>query len=498
MIGPNTRQSFRPNSSLFCIIVGFGFGLLLGIASLRFSPLLALGMLLGAVFVYAILKRPEVGLLCILVMTSSIVFENDLPLIPIGGGSLNIPDVFLLALLGLIFLRWLLEPSFKIVRTPLDWPLLVFYGVMLLSTFIAIGQSSLGVVEARRGIRVMSYYLTFFVVTNLVRERRQLNFLLNGLFLLATIVAAAMVMQFLLGNSLTLLPGRVEVLKTQRSVFEDVTRILPPGLSILLVSFVATFCILVLQKFKPPVWLQFLQWALLGVAIVVTFLRSYWAALAMVFVLLVYLVRGYDRQRLMVWGLVVMSSAAVVLLLVFSDPNSKAAKLVGASTDRGNTLLSSGTFQGQDSSLNWRIIEDGYALSAIMSHPLIGLGMGAKYRPWDNRLDYSRADGSAMDFTGFIHNGHLWILLDTGLFGYVAFMGLSLAFLVRGFKYWRSVADSRMRGVVLGFALVYLAVLIAAIVNSTFVQWYWTPVFGIVMGINEVILIRYRQEESTL
>jgi hypothetical protein len=51
-----------------------------------------------------------------------------------------------------------------------------------------------------------------------------------------------------------------------------------------------------------------------------------------------------------------------------------------------------------------------------------------------------------------------------------------------------------MRGVVLGFTLVYLAVLLAAVVNSPFMQWFWTPVFGIIMGINEVILKNFRQE----
>ena len=243
--------------------------------------------LIGVGFAVATLKRPEIALLGILIATSSIVFEEQLPLLSVGGISLHIPDLLLLGSLGLIAVRWLVEPEFRIVRTPLDWPLLIFYGVTLLSTFIAIYQSSVEVEEARRAIRVLSYYLTFFIVTNLVRERRQLNFLLNGLFLLATIVAAAMVVQFLLGDSVQLLPGRVETLDTQGTMYEDVTRILPPGWSIVLVSFVAILCILVLEKFKPLGWLRFLQCGLLGMALLVTFLRSYWAVLIMVFFLLV-------------------------------------------------------------------------------------------------------------------------------------------------------------------------------------------------------------------
>jgi O-antigen ligase len=490
MLKPIIRIAIRPNNLLFQIIAGCGLGLILGLACLRFSPLLVLGMLAAFLLAYVTLKRPEIALLGILVATSSIVFEEQLPMLSVGI-SLHIPDLLLLGSLGLIALRWLVESEFKIVRTPLDWPLLIFYGMTLFSTFVALIHSSVDAVEARRWIRILSYYLTFFIVTNLVRERRQLTFMLNGLFLLATIVAAAMVAQLLLGDSIRILPGRIETLNTQGTVFEDITRILPPGWSIVLVSFVAILCILVLEKFRPLGWLKFLQCGLLGMALLVTFLRSYWAVLILVFVLLGYLFRGVERQRLMGWGLLVVSLAAMLLLVVFSNPSSRAARLVGASTNRLSSL--GGAIQGQDTSLNWRMLENGYAISTIAANPWIGLGMGFTYRPYDRRLDIS---GDPYDFRKHIHNGHLWILLQSGLLGYLSFTWLSLAFLMRGFRYWRSVTNPQFKGVVLGFTLVYLAVLIAAWVNSTFMQWRWTPVIGIIMGINEIILLKFGQEES--
>jgi O-antigen ligase len=496
MLSQSIRKSFRPNGLLFQIIAGCGFGLILGIACLRFSVLLIFGILAAALLIYATRNRPEIALVGILIATSSIVFEEQLPQVFLGGVSFHIPDILLLGFLGLIAVRWLVKPEFKIVRTPLDRPLLIFYGVTLLSTFIAVFQSSVDVVDARTAMRVLSYYLTFFIVTNLVRELRQLNFLLNGLFLLATVVAAAMIVQFFLGHTVQLLPGYVKSLGTQGVVYEDVTRIVPPGVSIVLVSFCALPCILVLEKTKSLKWLKFLQCGLLGIALLFTFLRSYWASLIIVFIFLGFILKGHDRQRLIRWGLVAIFSAAMILLVIFSDPSSRAARLAGASIDRLSTLGRSGTFQGEDRSLNWRKIENRYAFSTIASHPLIGLGMGARYRPRDPRLDQRGASSSSFDFRGFIHNGHLWILLQSGLVGYLSLMWLSLAFLIRGFRYWRSIANDRMRGVVLGFTLVYLAVLIAAVVNSTFTNWHWTPVIGIIMGINEVILRKVGQEAS--
>ncbi len=123
--------------------------------------------------------------------------------------------------------------------------------------------------------------------------------------------------------------------------------------------------------------------------------------------------------------------------------------------------------------------------------------MGAIYRPWDSTLDFRDADGVDHDFRRHIHNGHLWILLQSGLLGYLSFVWLSLAFLMRGFTHWRSVPNDRMRSVVLGFTLAYLAVFIAAVANSSFMQWNWTPVIGIMMGINEVVLRQVREDESS-
>lgn len=489
----NIRKSFWSSSLLFQIIVACVFGLTLGIACGYFSGSLVFGGMAAVLLVYAILKRPEIALLGILITTASIVFEEQLPMVSVGI-SLHIPDFLLLGSFGLIALRWVVEPEFKIVRTPLDWPLLIFCGVNLLATFVAIFQSSLETEEARRGIRVLSYYLAFFVVTNVVRERRQLNFLLGGLFLLATVVAVAMIAQYLVGTSVAIIPGYVQNLKTQSSSYENVVRILPPGVSIVLLAFVTNLCTLILEKFTPARWLKVTQIGLLGMAFSLTFLRSFFAALVMVLFLLWFIIRGPDRQKFFNWGVVSVFLAVVILLFVSSVQNPGATSFVSASVDRYSTLFEPETFQGQDSSLNWRKIENGYAIRAIMSHPWIGMGVRFMYRPWDYRLDGAHPDPLAFDFRRFIHNGHLWILLQSGLLGYASLTWLSIAFLMRGFKYWRSVSDLHLQGVVLGFALFYLVILIAAVANSTFMQWNWVSVIGIIMGINETILNKFKEE----
>jgi O-Antigen ligase len=476
MQSPRFSQLMVWRKSPVQLVVACAVGLVLGLGCVFFSAAWVLGALAAGAIVVATFKRPEIALLGILALTSSIVFETSLPLIPIGVGSLHIPDIMLLALLSLIVVRRLVEPDFAIIHTPLDWPLLCFYAVALLSTLAAIFGSSLDFNLGMREIRTLSYYLTFFAVTNLLRDRRQIRLLLRGFSVLAILVAAVMLAQFLLGDSVRLLPGRVE---TIRSGSYAITRVLPPGQSLILVSFILTTVALSLNRLGPVNMLTLLQWGVLGTAVLITFNRSFWVGVAVAFLGLAYVVRAHERPKLIGRGLAILVLVAVILVLVLSQPESRAASFVRAAFERLGSIASSGTLQ--EDSLQDRGLEMKYALPQIAAHPLLGLGFGATYRRWDPRLDWRADDGSGYDGRAYIHNGHLWILLKSGLLGYLSLLWLSVAFLVRGF-------DRQMRSVVLGFTLTYLAGFIGAVVNPMQMQWYWTPIIGMMMGISEVAL----------
>jgi len=484
-------REFNSIDVFFQVLAALGLGLVMGIACSLFSSLIVLGILIGIISLFVIIKRPEIGICGILIATSSIVFEDQLPQISFGGISLHLPDFLLMGLLAIIVNRGLCEPKFKIIHTPLDWPLLIFFGFLILSTLFAISQSSLDLVLTRRMLRMVSYYLSFFIVTNLIRERYQLNFLVNGFFILAYIVAGVMVAQFILGRSVTIIPGRVEELSTVGVAYESVTRIIPPGLPIVLTTFISIFCILVIERFKPIGLLRFFQFGLLGFAVLFTFLRSYWAVLLLVFLFLGFILRGSARRKHFLWFLTAIFAISIIVFLFSIKSDTQNIQVVGASIDRISTLFKGETFQGEDSSFNYRIIEYQYALPQIMSHLWIGMGMGSQYRPYDTRLDWGDVDGR-----NFIHNGHLSILLQSGLLGYLSFLWLSITFLMRGFLNWQGIPDNRMRGVFLGFTLIYLVVFISAAVNSPYLQWNWTPVLGIIMGTNEVILRTIKQGEQ--
>jgi hypothetical protein len=482
MLRQSFRISFRPNDLLFQIIVPCSLGLILGIACIWFSSLLVLGILAAtALFMYVTLKRPEIGLLGYLIITSTIINGSDLPRIPIGVGRLLITDIILLAMIGLILIRLLLKSDLKIIHTPLDLPLLAFWGICMFATFLAIGQSSLTVNESLGEVRTVFGYLTFFIVTNMVREERQLRTLLRGMFFLAAVVALAMIVQFLLGNDVQILTGRVETLYTEGVRFMGETRIIPPGESLVFTVFLAITVTMVIDKLQLKKLWMILVFGLTGLGVVLTFKRNLWIAVFIAFFILAVL--SSQRVRLRMVG-------GILLLQIFSLPESHMKKFVTGAFDRLASLTEPKTFENPDSSLRWRDFEYKYAMPKIASNSLIGLGLGSIYRPFVGGKDWVGKDGKGYDGRRFIHNGHLSIIVKSGLLGYLSFLVFSLIALVRGFKFWRRIPNSQLQAVLLGFTLAYLGILIGSIVSPMIITGWWTPVIGIILGINEVILTK--------
>lgn len=476
-----TADAGGTRAGLIRLALAGSVGALLGAAAVVTSPLLVLGGLLLLGCTLALLRRPELGLLAVVTATSTIVFEGELPLISIGVGSLHLSDVVLLALLGMIAVRALAEREFRIVRTPLDLPLLAFYAIGLLSTALAVARAAVPAQEALRSTRIFTYYLTFFAVTNLVRSRAQMVVLVDGLLVLATVVAAAMAAQFVLGDSVALFPGRIETLQTQGESYGSITRVLPPGQSLVLVAPVVLLVILVLNRFRPATLARACQLSLLGLGVILTFNRNFWVAVGVAMFLLAVLARGADRRKLLGLALAVLLLAALLLAFASGAPDSRAAGLAGATLARLTTLFDAGTLR--EDSLAFRYVEYDYAIPQILAHPLVGLGLGAHYRPWDGRLDWEKFDGR-----GYIHNGHLWMMLATGLLGYACLFWLSVRFVWRGLRSWQSVADPFLRAIVFSSSLAYVGATVAALVNPIYMQWFWTPVIGIMMGASETIL----------
>ncbi len=465
-------------SLLVMVIVA---SLLVGVLSGLFSPLWFLGGFGALACLFLVTMRPEIGLLAYLVLTSTIIDNSRLPRLPIGIGKLFITDIILLALLALILARRLLDPRFTIVRTPLDLPLICFVGIACLSTFMAIKQGRVTFTDSLAEVRASMGYLTFFVVTNLLRKERQLRILLRGMLLLATLVAVAMIAQYALGTTVSILPGRVETLSTAGTVSYGVIRVLPPGQSLVLVASISLAVLLIQSRNAPQHPFGWLQLGTIGLSVVLTFNRSFWVACALALLLVGFLVSARDKVRYLQSAFWTILTGTLVIGSLLVLRVTAAEQLINGAMIRISSLVSGDTVN--EASLRYRYIEDGYAYPQIASHPFVGLGLGADYRPLDSRIDRS-----GPGLTYYIHNGHLWVMLKAGLTGYFFFMWFLLLFVKRAVQNWQKIPDLFLRGMVLSSAVAVIGVLVASLVNPIIAAPYWSPVIGIIAGATEAIL----------
>ncbi len=458
-------------------------GLLLGFASTKLQPYLLLTLGLGIVYIGIVWLWPEYAILSILLLTSTIIDENSLPSVPIGIGHLIVSDFLLFIPLGIMLIRIWVEPGFGFVHTPLDFPLLAFYGIAVLSTILAISQGTITFNQSLGELRTVNLYLIFFLVTNFIRTRKQLYILLNGILILTIFVALMMVAQYALGDITKILPGRVETLFTAGTTDQGVTRILPPGQSLILVILILLPVLLIFDKDASKSLFRLFQLFIVGLAVLLTFNRSFWVAMMFSLFLVVILVSMRDKVRYLNLAFLSIGIIAAVTILAVAAAGKQAQSLIDGAVIRFSTLLNPNTLN--ESSLRYRDVEFQYAVPQILDHPAIGLGLGSHYRPWDRRIDFGPID---WDKLAYIHNGHLWVILKTGVLGYVFFAWFLLLFIKRSLQHWSQIQSPFLRAIMLSFAVTIIGILPATIVNPIFAQAYWASIIGIMLGTSEIII----------
>ncbi len=477
-------QFFSQPSFPLQVILICGIGALLGLLSVWSSPYFLIIGLGAIIYLIVIWRWPEFALLGLLLLLATIFDENLLPSIPIGIGHFIVSDFLLFIPIAILLLRVWSDRSISFNHTPLDFPLLAFYAVAVFSTILAIVNRTETFNQSLGEWRVVNLWLTFFLVTNLINDEKHLRRLLNGIFVLSILVALMMIAQYFIGDITQILPGRVEVLYTANISDPGVTRIIPPGQSLVLLALIVFPVLMILDKSpsKPKFIFRFLLMLIVGLAVIITFNRNFWVAVVIAMVLVAFLISFSEKIKFANLAIWLAMIVIVGMLLILSIAGNQTQAFVSGVATRFDTLFNPDTLG--ESSLAYRQVETEYALPQIAAHPLIGLGLGANYRPLDNRIDFGVL---GYDKLAYIHNGHVWMILKTGIIGYLFFIWFLFLFLQRSFTHWRQISDPFQRAIVLAFAVAVIGILPAIIVNPIFEQSYWTPLLGIIIGINEVI-----------
>jgi O-antigen ligase len=438
-------------------------------------PSESLALLFGGIALRLSLLFTEYVPLLMVVAISSIVNEDDLPLVSVGFGSLHLTDILLLVLIGKVLYHRFVANDLRLPATPLTLPLLLWFVMVIFAAFYAALVQGLDFNLVTRELRSKVYYLLFLAVITLFRKEEQIRFLTKGMLAIGTFVALAMVAQAAVGQAFQLLPGRVEEAGTFDSGYATL-RVLPPGHTLVYILFVMMLCRVILAPKKTMLYPTLL--AILGAGVMLTYNRVYFVAIAIAMVALGLLVRGQELRRLALIG-----SLGVALLVTslsaFTLMGGKYAEAAAAVTERFTSVFA-GSKLVQSSSIEDRITENEYALQAIKKSPIIGSGLRSVYRP--------SIYGSRDDLEFYIHNAYLWFLKDTGIVGLLLFLSFFFGFVVRGLRNLNAIRDESLRCTLAGFTLSGLGMIPMALVNPVFTQWYSIICIGLLSGINEVII----------
>jgi O-antigen ligase len=430
-----------------------------------------------ALFFFASLLEPAIGVLTIVILVSSIVFEEALPLIPIGVGSFHVTDVLLLFLLGLSVFKKTFLRKYVPFKTPLDRPLLFFYSAALISAGIAIAYFDVTFNLAMRELRLITYYLLFFVCKNLIREKKQIQIVVVGLLVIATVVATAMMIQALIGEDFQFMPGRVEAVNTLEQKYETI-RIIPPGEFLLYVVFVTVFCVIFSVKSRTLIFVNSGVLLILGVGVVLTYTRILWFTIFCLLAIFIMVMAHRKRMRIIVPTILLVIVLAGILNFGFGKDGARMNEYKSSISDRLLSMLNAEELMKSDS-VGLRKMENRYAIKHIMENMLFGIGLGNKYR---HGGEWKKDEGN------YIHNGYLYIILKMGLLGFIPFVIMSAVFVVRGILNRNRINDLFLRGILNGFTLSYLGLIIILFYSPKVMEFGAIPVIAVLLGIGEGII----------
>lgn len=398
---------------------------------------------------------------------------------PFGFDICQIPKLTLLRIFTLVILAvWLIkvidEGRITLNRTPLDLPILFFLLAATAATLKSIHPLTALFGEfygARHEglLTVVNYVLLYYIVVNVVRERKHFTYLVMGLMASALIVSIYGICQhFGLDPWLGTYSRSVDVARSF-STFGNalffggyLALVLPLPLTLLFrhKHTVSTFIPLSLLS------------GLVLTCLIFTYARSAWlGVLGGIALITLFSYKRVFRNKVVIAALLVIFLFSALWLILPSPYKSRytvggrAASLVEVAGGSGATRLQT-----------WKM-----TLSMIEDRPLLGSGPDTYglISPWYRPATWKAYSGG--DFENKAHNDFLQIAATMGLLGLLGYLWILAVFFWRGFSIFRGTRDPYHKTLVLGFLAGAFAYVI--FLQFSFAEVSTTPFLWIFMGL---------------
>lgn len=347
---------------------------------------------------------PELAAVGLVAAVFGVLPDFLLPSIPVGGGRLNAEDLGIPLLLCLLIVKHArnLGPSLAPLR-PYVVPLGTLIFVAALSALLAVLYKTAPVKDVLNESRPYFVWLMFPILCLSTSDEQSFRRLLYALFALALVLAIGVTTQSFTGITLFGKGQEVRALYTLGGVNRDVLRSTTPGMFVMAGALVFCFAAYAKEQIRRPVVLASLS-AVLGCGLLVGFGRGMWLSVFIGVLLLALYSRKASYSKLVIMLLLASSvGAAAMLVLKPEYADAFVARLFSVTEE-----IESGSSFGR------RTEENHYAMQRVMESPILGVGLGGRYKP-DNKESLVWEAQSR-----YIHNAYMNVLVKTGVPGLLA------------------------------------------------------------------------------
>ncbi len=418
---------------LFCA----GAGVLAGAAAALSSPLLVALALAGLFAVGLVLYHYQVGVYLAVIA---------LPFLP----TMALVGLVVLSFLSFL-LRFAFDSSMKFIKTPLDFPIILFASVLVLSalTSFAVKSSIMAVLV------YIAFILGYFLLTNTIKTKKQMYGLLSMVLLAGLFVAAYGVYQHIFGFA----EGSTWI---DQDMFSDIqTRVVSTFEN---PNVLGEYLLLLIPVGLAFIWaapknynrlIHLVITGLLALCMIYTYSRGCWIGLLVAFFLFFVF---YDRR--FIW-------VGVIALLL--SPMFLPQTIIDRFASVGDTT---------DTSTSYRVYIWMGTFQMLKDYWLCGIGVGT---------DAFNMVYPFYSFSSIVaphsHNLYLQILVENGVLGIAAFLGILVVFYKTVIVSVLRTKDRLFNGMAIGLAAGLFGYLVQGLFDNVWYNYRVFLLFFVILGL---------------
>ncbi|NQU77672.1 O-antigen ligase family protein [Candidatus Falkowbacteria bacterium] len=420
------------------LIIATGLAIL-AVPFIFFKTTLALGLgfLLLYYLIIIIILKPKLGLFLLIIIRPCLDILTDRMVLAIGGFNLN-----LASLIGIITLGFggvlVIKNRNTLKKVPLIWPIVLFLGITLGSLFLSMDTK----VSLGEFVRLLSMFGLYVLGYFLIKDKKDFRALIKVIIFSAVIPSIFAVWQFFTKTGISVPLEGVENRIFGTFAFPTLYAYF------LIIPIVLSFYLMLRgDKQKLSNALAIILLPVLVFLMAMTYTRGAWLALSLILIAL-----GVIKYRKFL-----MVFLAIILCLYL---------LVEPINERINS---------QYGSIRWRADTWEQGLGIAKEKIILGHGTGVAEELILKKRgeDFGSAD---------VHNDYLKILLENGVFGFLAYIFIIFGIFYKlGKKYFKAKGEKERTLVLIMVCLagtLYLISFFSNAIKNTAMQWTWWVFLG--------------------